>query len=242
MNATRTCSVCGRLFVGHRRRCPSCNWKRRIATLGAEHVHEIQKKSYQRNCARLKTARHARRRTEEAKAQRRTAYASMTEEQRARLSAQRKRDRVKHPTVNRRKRTEAEKLSRRAKYGECEKANGAAYRAAHPGAGAAYRFANREVLATRSRQRSWARCFGLTQAAFDILFLSQGRCCAICQTTSFGKRHPHVDHIHGTSVVRGVLCKRCNHGLGFFDDSPESLRRAAEYVERHRLRPAEVAR
>lgn len=40
----------------------------------------------------------------------------------------------------------------------------------------------------------------------------------------------HVDHCHKTMKIRGLLCKRCNMGLGYFKDNPESLIAAAGYL------------
>jgi hypothetical protein len=42
----------------------------------------------------------------------------------------------------------------------------------------------------------------------------------------------HWDHDHKTGLFRGWLCSGCNTGLGMFRDNPESLRRAALYLER----------
>jgi hypothetical protein len=58
----------------------------------------------------------------------------------------------------------------------------------------------------------------------------------------------HVDHDHaccpGTrscgKCIRGMLCNRCNTGLGMFLDDPNRLRHAASYLESARevmLRP-----
>lgn len=60
----------------------------------------------------------------------------------------------------------------------------------------------------------------------------QGGVCAVCGS----ERHDdgtdlHVDHCHETGVIRGLLCRGCNIGLGCFKDSIESLRAAIAYLE-----------
>lgn len=76
--------------------------------------------------------------------------------------------------------------------------------------------------------------YGITPEQHLEMFNLQGRKCAICgageQLTS--KQFPHVDHCHKTGKVRGLLCQKCNHGIGLFNDNPELLRAAASYLER----------
>jgi hypothetical protein len=73
--------------------------------------------------------------------------------------------------------------------------------------------------------------YGLTSVEYTAMFNSQGGKCWICQQRSFRKALA-VDHCHQTGRVRGLLCSRCNYGLGVFFDAPGRLRRAAEYLER----------
>jgi hypothetical protein len=66
----------------------------------------------------------------------------------------------------------------------------------------------------------------LSESALAYLSEQQNGLCAIC-----GLPEEHVDHDHVTGQVRGLLCAGCNKGLGFFRDSPQLLRQAAEYLE-----------
>lgn len=40
-----------------------------------------------------------------------------------------------------------------------------------------------------------------------------------------------VDHCHASNSIRGILCKDCNSGLGYFRDKVENLRQAVRYLE-----------
>jgi hypothetical protein len=62
--------------------------------------------------------------------------------------------------------------------------------------------------------------------------------CAICRTVGFKMREDHVsglnlDHDHVTGKARALLCHNCNRGLGLFQDNPDFLRAAANYLEGH---------
>jgi len=62
-----------------------------------------------------------------------------------------------------------------------------------------------------------------------------GVLCEICnQPESVEKKgeimRPCQDHDHETGFLRGVLCTRCNTGLGKFGDSPQLLRAAVSYL------------
>lgn len=58
--------------------------------------------------------------------------------------------------------------------------------------------------------------------------------CAICgsHVSMDGKRKHAADHDHKTGKFRGVLCNSCNSGLGYFQDNPELLQKAIQYLSR----------
>lgn len=62
-----------------------------------------------------------------------------------------------------------------------------------------------------------------------ILESHDGRC-DICRKDLKPGRGTHVDHCHATGAIRGVLCGNCNRGIGMFQDRPELLLSAAEYL------------
>jgi len=70
----------------------------------------------------------------------------------------------------------------------------------------------------------------LTFAEYDALLIAQDGRCAICRAPPSPRRALAVDHCHVTHRVRGLLCDRCNLGIGLFGDSPSALRSAASYL------------
>jgi hypothetical protein len=64
---------------------------------------------------------------------------------------------------------------------------------------------------------------------YDRLFEEQGGCCAVCGESA--KRRFEIDHCHKNGMIRGLLCQRCNMGLGYFHDSPQLLRRLLVHLQ-----------
>lgn len=58
----------------------------------------------------------------------------------------------------------------------------------------------------------------------------QNGVCAICLKPPTVKALC-VDHSHDTGTVRGLLCDKCNQGLGRFDDDPTMLEAAIQYLK-----------
>ncbi len=87
------------------------------------------------------------------------------------------------------------------------------------------------------RARRNCRRYGLRPEDYRELLARQGGVCAICK-----KQRPlGIDHCHSTRQVRGLLCSKCNVGLGHYDDDPSLLLAAAAYLEASRLGSAELA-
>lgn len=80
---------------------------------------------------------------------------------------------------------------------------------------------------------------GLSFEHYIEMLTAQGGICAICAGTDPGATHGRkrryfsVDHCHATRRIRGLLCTKCNTGIGMFRDNPDWLKRAAEYLIQH---------
>ena len=74
------------------------------------------------------------------------------------------------------------------------------------------------------------RRYGLTVEEYTKQVNEQQGCCAICR-----KHTPRlcVDHSHETGENRGLLCHRCNVGLGQFKDNISLLANAIAYLDEY---------
>lgn len=78
------------------------------------------------------------------------------------------------------------------------------------------------------------RRYNITKEDYERMLESQGSVCKICgkppRNTSQQTAVLHVDHNHTTGKVRGLLCGKCNTGLGFIEQE-ELLKAAKAYLE-----------
>lgn len=72
--------------------------------------------------------------------------------------------------------------------------------------------------------------YGITMNEFEELNKKQNKVCAICGGIN-RDRTLAVDHCHDTGNVRGLLCSRCNIGLGLFKDNQKLLAKAIDYLK-----------
>lgn len=80
-----------------------------------------------------------------------------------------------------------------------------------------------------SREYHLRRRYGVGTNEVLSRLESQGSSCLVCRRPITADT-AHVDHDHVTGKVRGILCFRCNSGMGHFADDPDTLVRAARYL------------
>jgi hypothetical protein len=90
----------------------------------------------------------------------------------------------------------------------------------------------KETSVVRKRQ-DLKRNFGITLEDWFGLFEKQGRKCAICGDSKLGQGRFCTDHNHKTNKVRGILCTRCNRGIGLLKDSIIVLQAAIKYLRKY---------
>jgi hypothetical protein len=103
---------------------------------------------------------------------------------------------------------------------------------------------NPEKVAEISRRRKQRRLevqkitrYGVTPERYAEMLSDQDFGCAICgfpetaRTNDGETRSLAIDHCHQTEFVRGLLCSRCNNGLGHFEDDMDRLMAAIIYLQ-----------
>ena len=101
------------------------------------------------------------------------------------------------------------------------------------------------------KRRSHLRThFGISLEDWLIMYDGQNGTCAVCakdlppkenlniqatRATRWKERNWNTDHCHYTGKVRAILCRLCNQVLGALRDNPEIARRAAAYLDSHRV-------
>lgn len=78
---------------------------------------------------------------------------------------------------------------------------------------------------------------GISVPDYDAMLNAQGGVCAICGKVERKRRNGRtvllsVDHNHTTGIVRGLLCHKCNSGIGAFGDNPNVVAVAVAYLQK----------
>lgn len=96
---------------------------------------------------------------------------------------------------------------------------------------------NCEPFSKEYKKRAYINhMYKTTLEHIQSLYDSQDGCCAICKVKFDGypSKNCHIDHCHETGEVRGILCRKCNQGIGYFDERCDILESAKEYIGRHK--------
>lgn len=74
------------------------------------------------------------------------------------------------------------------------------------------------------------RTYNITPEEYARLLEKADYACMICKIPFSDAVYACVDHAHDDGHVRGVLCRKCNTGLGMFDDRVELIAAATDYL------------
>lgn len=89
---------------------------------------------------------------------------------------------------------------------------------------------------TKYEEESILRQKKIAKEEYYRLIEKQNNKCAICFNNETKQRKDGtlsplcIDHCHKTGKVRGLLCNKCNRGIGFFKDNINNLKNAIDYL------------
>ena len=87
---------------------------------------------------------------------------------------------------------------------------------------------------TCQRDYELRRRYGIGNDEYQAIFEAQRGLCAICGVHQNEiSQALSVDHCHESGKVRGLLCGKCNVGLGQFNDDIEGLEAAITYLKKY---------
>lgn len=130
---------------------------------------------------------------------------------------------------------------------DCKRARdreyGRQYRERHPEQKrqSARKYARKDMARQVRSELALKTKYGLTPEAFQEKLAAQGGRCPFCpegvETTNWDVDHDHACCAGASTCgkcLRDLLCHKHNVGLGYWNDDPEALRQAADYIERWR--------
>ena len=95
-------------------------------------------------------------------------------------------------------------------------------------------YKNRNKILERQREtrrKLWRyKKYGVSDEEYKKMYKLQGGRCAICKL-KFDILC--LDHSHSTNKNRGLLCRKCNWGLGYFNDNINSIKNALKYLQKY---------
>ena len=131
----------------------------------------------------------------------------------------------------------------RAKNSEKLKLSGIAYSREHKDERNVYR---KEWRKKKGKEEKLLYQYGLTLFDYNAILKKQKNKCGLCKSdfdfkVSNKLNYPCVDHDHENNKVRGIVCRRCNSGLGGFKDSPSLVKKAFKWLNTARYNGQEAS-
>jgi hypothetical protein len=93
----------------------------------------------------------------------------------------------------------------------------------------------RENNISKYREINLKSRFGINNTQYEEMLNLQSNSCSICKKHKDEfTYHLVVDHCHVTGKIRGLLCKKCNLGIGHLNDDITILENSIEYLKKHK--------
>jgi Recombination endonuclease VII len=92
---------------------------------------------------------------------------------------------------------------------------------------------NKEKRQIIVKRNNYKKRYGLSIEQKQELIDKQDNKCAICNNNLKDTHDVCVDHCHTTNIVRGILCRKCNLGIGHLNDSTQILKSAIMYLNKY---------
>jgi endogenous inhibitor of DNA gyrase (YacG/DUF329 family) len=86
----------------------------------------------------------------------------------------------------------------------------------------------------RNHAKKLKHLYKMTIEQYKSMESDQNGVCKICKRVCPSGRKLSVDHCHISGKIRGLLCMKCNKGLGSFEDNMENMKIAIQYLEEHK--------
>ncbi len=90
---------------------------------------------------------------------------------------------------------------------------------------------NEDISKVQAQDWRLKTTYGINIETYNKMFNDQNGCCKICKIhqTDLNKNLA-VDHSHTTGKVRGLLCHKCNMGIGLLQEDITILAESIKYL------------
>lgn len=94
-----------------------------------------------------------------------------------------------------------------------------------------WRINNPEKFKEMNKRCCLKRDYALSLEEYYKMLENQNGCCIICGTHQDKLKIPLcVDHNHSTGKIRGLLCSKCNRGIGMFKEDIKTFYKIIDYL------------